>query len=102
MVTPATRRKTAAHLVASHQVSQRRACRVLDLGRSSMRYRFRRASDSMVREQLKALAVERRHFGYLPNQARHLQNGFPRPSGIPDSLVLPDCPFRISDNTASP
>jgi putative transposase len=64
MVTPAVRREAAAHLVAGHQVSQRRACRVLGLGRSSVRYRSRREPDGLTRERLLALAAERRRFGY--------------------------------------
>ncbi|MBB4312488.1 putative transcriptional regulator [Roseospira marina] len=64
MVTPAVRREVAAHLVADHQMSQRRACRVLGVGRSSVRYRTRQPPDGPERERLRALAAERRRFGY--------------------------------------
>jgi putative transposase len=64
MVTPAVGREAAVHLVTGHQVSQRRACRVLGLGRSSVRYRSRREPDGLTRERLLALAAERRRFGY--------------------------------------
>jgi len=37
-VTPALKRKAVAHLMERHQVSQRRACDVLQVDRSSVRY----------------------------------------------------------------
>jgi putative transposase len=47
VVTPAARRDAAAHLVHSvHQVSQRRACSVLGVDRSSVRYRGVRPDDA--------------------------------------------------------
>jgi putative transposase len=64
MVTPAARRTVVAHAVAVHGMSERRACRVLSIDRTSHRYRSRRASDEPLRERLKALAHERRRFGY--------------------------------------
>lgn len=64
MVTPAARREAAAHLVESHEVSQRRACAVLGIGRSSVRYASRRPPDGAERARLKELAAERRRFGY--------------------------------------
>ena len=45
-------------------MSQRRACRVVAVDRSSVRYRRRRPDDDALRERLKALAEERRRFGY--------------------------------------
>jgi putative transposase len=64
MMTPAVERQAVAHLVEHHGVSQRRACRTLKVPRSSMRYRFRRPKDAKLRQRLKALANERRRFGY--------------------------------------
>jgi putative transposase len=64
MVTPAVERQAVAHLVEHHGVSQRRACRTIEVSRSSMRYRSRRPEDAMLRERLKDLANERRRFGY--------------------------------------
>ena len=63
MVTPAARREAVAHLVGDHEVSERRACRVLGAERSSCRYR-RRRDDAGLRARLVALAHERRRFGY--------------------------------------
>jgi putative transposase len=45
-------------------MSERRACRVVAVDRSSVRYRRRRPDDDALRERLKALAEERRRFGY--------------------------------------
>jgi putative transposase len=45
-------------------MSERRACRVIAADRSSVRYRADRPDDAPVRERLRALAAERRRFGY--------------------------------------
>jgi transposase InsO family protein len=64
VVTPDARREAVAHLRAEHAVSERRACQVLGAERSVVRYRSRRGDDAAVRARLRALAVERRRFGY--------------------------------------
>ncbi len=64
MVTPAQRREAIAHLRTAHQMSERRACRVAGVDRALVRYRARGADDGVLRERLKALAFERRRFGY--------------------------------------
>jgi putative transposase len=64
MVTPAAHREAAAHLQSAHGMSERRACRVLGVDRSSVRYEATRTDDDLLRERLKALAGERRRFGY--------------------------------------
>jgi putative transposase len=64
MVTPAVERQAVAHLVDHHGVSQRRACRTIEVPRSSMRYQSRRPADAGLRQKLKELANERRRFGY--------------------------------------
>lgn len=64
MVTPVARREAVAHLRTSHAVSQRRACDVLGVDRSSVRYRQRRPDDGAIRERLRELAAARRRFGY--------------------------------------
>ena len=45
-------------------MSERRACRVVGCERMTVRYRSRRLDDSKLRERLRALAHERRQFGY--------------------------------------
>jgi len=53
-----------AHLVEQYQVSQRRACKVIDCCRMTVRYRSVRADDNLLRDRLRAIAHERRRFGY--------------------------------------
>ena len=53
-----------AHLCEAHQVSQRRACTALGTDRSSVRYRSVRPDDTDLRQAMKAVAAERRRFGY--------------------------------------
>jgi putative transposase len=64
MVTPAARREAVAHLESVHEMSERRACRVIGCQRMTVRYRSRRPDDPRLRERLVALARERRRFGY--------------------------------------
>lgn len=64
MVTPAVRREAVAHLKGAHEMSERRACRVIGCDRMTVRYRSRRPDDPHLRERLRALARERRRFGY--------------------------------------
>jgi putative transposase len=45
-------------------MSERRACRVIGADRTSMRYRPDRSGDAVLRDRLRALAQERRRFGY--------------------------------------
>ena len=47
-------------------MSQRRACRVIDADRKSVRYRSIRYEDVGLRERLRDLANQRRRFGYRP------------------------------------
>ena len=44
--------------------SQRRACRLVGLAGKTFRYRSRRPADAKLRTRLRALAVERKRFGY--------------------------------------
>ena len=47
-----------------HGMSQRRACQLVELERTTLRYRSRRPDDGVVRARLRELAAERRRFGY--------------------------------------
>jgi putative transposase len=64
MVAPDAKRKAVAHVVAVHGVSQRWACEVLEVDLSRNRYRCVRPDDAAEREAMKAVAAERRRFGY--------------------------------------
>ena len=63
-MTPAARRLAVGWLQDGFGVSQRRSCRVLDVVRSTIQYRSRRADDSALRAELVGLAAQRRRFGY--------------------------------------
>jgi putative transposase len=64
VVTPEAKRDAVAHLCSGHGVSQRRACSVLQVDRSSVRYKSIRPGDAELREAIRAVAAERRRFGY--------------------------------------
>ena len=64
MVTPAAKREAVAHLRSAFDMSERRACRTINCERMTMRYRSRRPDDTELRQRLRALAHERRRFGY--------------------------------------
>ena len=64
MVTPTVKREAVAHLKGAHEMSERRACKVIGGVRMTIRYRSRRPDDRKLRERLRALAMERHRFGY--------------------------------------
>ena len=47
-----------------HGLSQRHACRLVGIDRSTLRYQGKRPDDSTLRQRLRELAAERRRFGY--------------------------------------
>jgi putative transposase len=47
-----------------HGLSQRHACRLVGLDRSTLRYQRKRPDDAGLRQRLRDLAAERRRFGY--------------------------------------
>jgi putative transposase len=63
MVTPAVRWEAVVHLCDAHGVSQRRACDVLQIDRSTVRYLSRRGDDAELRDAIKRVSRERRRFG---------------------------------------
>lgn len=64
MVTPGAKRAAVAHACKAHEVSQRRACEVLNVDRSTVRYVSRRSDDAELRAHIRRIAGERRRFGY--------------------------------------
>ena len=64
MVTLAQRREAIAHLETAHEMSERRACRVIGVDRTSVRYQRTKPDDAELRARITALAHERRRFGY--------------------------------------
>lgn len=61
---PDAARKVVEHVRELFDLSERRACSILGVDRTSMRYVHRRSDDADVRERLRAIAGERRRFGY--------------------------------------
>jgi putative transposase len=51
-------------LCAEHGLSQQRACRLVGIDHSVLRYQSRRSDDRPLRQRLRALAAVRRRFGY--------------------------------------
>jgi putative transposase len=64
VVTPAARREAVGQLRERFAVSERRACRLVSVSRSSMRYHRRRRDDAVIIERLRELARQRPRFGY--------------------------------------
>ena len=59
-----------------YQMSERHACRLMGLGRSTHRYRARKAErESELRTRLKELAARRMRFGYRRLTAMLLREG---------------------------
>lgn len=63
-MTPAAKREAVAHACEAHGVSQRRACDVLQVDRSSVRYKSARPDDAELRKAIRDVARDRRRFGY--------------------------------------
>jgi transposase InsO family protein len=80
MVTPVAQREAVAHLRDHHGMSERRACRVIDADRKSVRYQSRRPPETELRARLRELANERRRFGYRRLHILLRREG--EPSGI--------------------
>lgn len=65
MVSPARKREAVAHLERKLQVSQRRACRVVNQPRSTQRYASGRpAKDAKLAAELRRYALEHPRRGY--------------------------------------
>jgi putative transposase len=67
-----------SYVEVEYQMSERHACRLLELGRSTHRYRARKAErDAALRTRLKELAAQRMRFGYRRLTAMLLREGMP-------------------------
>ena len=61
---PAAQRKAVEHARQLFGISERRACTIFSVDRTSMRYAHRRPDDGDLRSRLREIAAERRRFGY--------------------------------------
>ena len=64
MVGPAAKREAAACLRDEFQMSERRACKLIEADRKMVLYRSTRPPETALRTRLRELANERRRFGY--------------------------------------
>ena len=64
MVGPAVKRAAVAHLRAVMGLSERRACNIVAIDRTTVRFTPKRPADRELRERLRELANARRRFGY--------------------------------------
>lgn len=76
MVTPAARRTVVEFLKEHHHVSERWACKIVRLSRSSYRYQAKPTNDTEIRTRLKQLAEQRRKFGAPRLHVLLLREGF--------------------------
>lgn len=76
MVSPAVSREAVRWVIEEFKISQRRACRVLNLGVSTYRYMSRRQENSALLERMKAIAAERSRFGYRRLHVMLKREGF--------------------------
>lgn len=65
MVTAAKRREVVTHLRIAFALSERRACRLVGLNRSTQQYRARRRPDDALRVRLRELAALKPRYGYF-------------------------------------
>ena len=68
--------KLSLFVRSAFELSERRACRIIGCVRMTVRYRSRRPRDTGLRERLRALARERRRFGYRRLQVLLRREGF--------------------------
>ena len=61
---PAVQRQAVGRVMERHGLSQRHACRLVGIDRSTLRYQRKQSDDATVRQRLRELAAERRRFGY--------------------------------------
>ena len=76
LVARAGLRAAVSYVEVEYRMSERHACRLLGLGRSTHRYRARKAErDAKLRSRLKELAARRMRFGYRRLTATLLREG---------------------------
>jgi putative transposase len=76
VVGPQLRREAVLVLQVEVELSQRRACGLMDLYRATCRYRRRRVEDGRLRARLRELAEARRRFGYRRLQVLLAREGW--------------------------
>ncbi|HEV2716788.1 MAG TPA: IS3 family transposase [Terriglobales bacterium] len=78
LVAPAGLRAAVSYVEVEYQTSERHACRLVGVGRSTYRYRARKTErDGALRTRLKELAAKRMRFGYRRLTAMLMREGMP-------------------------
>lgn len=62
---PASRKQAAEHMIVTHKVSERKACKLAGISRTAYRYQAKPACDGELRARLKELAAQQSAYGYL-------------------------------------
>lgn len=75
MVKPQAKRAIVKTVIQEHGLSQRRACGLINIDRSSHRYQIKAEDDSDLRNRLKQLAAQYPSYGYLLLHALLKQEG---------------------------
>src|ERR1043166_9767791 len=77
MVKPAARREAASYVAKQHAMSERHACRLVGMARSTKRYQRRGRDQEMeLRQRMRGLALERPRFGYRRLRALLTRGGW--------------------------
>ena len=76
MVTPAARREATKFFRERHQLSERRACALVGMSRSTYRYERQDRDEDALRQRLNELAGERPRFGYRRLHALLVREGW--------------------------
>ena len=71
---PAARREAVMKVMERHGLSQRHACELVGLDRSTLRYRCRRPDDSALKQRLRELAAEPRLGWMLAREGHELNH----------------------------
>jgi putative transposase len=64
LLTPDVKRRAVQSIMTDHGLSERRACRLADMDRSTFQYKKQAGGDEALRSRLRELTGERRRFGY--------------------------------------
>jgi putative transposase len=76
-VKPARRKALARWLIDCFRISDRRACRVIQVHRSSWHYRSRRDDQVALKQRIREIAETRNRYGYLRIHALLRREGWP-------------------------
>lgn len=64
MVTPQARKTSTKWLIENYDFSQRKACMLVGVQRSTARYQSKKPDESALVEKIKSIAYEKKRFGY--------------------------------------